>query len=393
MSSRARNKEPYVPSISAAAIAGLLLGGCAADLDMRGDPVTTGQAIPDQIRDENAIELEVIQSVGRSFAIAKDGDTVESLAKRVDIDPVILARANGKLPKDILLRREILIIPQGAEWEPSHDDVKDAVQAAGRPGRAAGATSPAPGSGRVAAGDPDRLLTRPPRGVEFDQSTSPIETITHVVRAGETAFGVARTYGTSVRVLAEWNGLDSDFAVHEGQTLIVPQSLSASRTASPPKIAAGHSTPLPPSASQPKPEPMAEVNIPPSPALSSNDVDSDESAYLMPVRGEILKGYDSAPGGSDGIDIEAVEGTSVRAAADGTVALVTEAADGTTILLIRHEGNIYTVYANIMDVGPTKDDEVKRGQTVGRVAGGEPSYLHFEVRIGARSVDPFEFVQ
>ena len=44
----------------------------------------------------------------------------------------------------------------------------------------------------------------------------------HKVVRGETAFIISRLYNISVRSLADWNGLDSDYTVREGQILIIP---------------------------------------------------------------------------------------------------------------------------------------------------------------------------
>ena len=55
-------------------------------------------------------------------------------------------------------------------------------------------------------------------------------------------------------------------------------------------------------------------------------------------------------------------------------------------------GNLLTVYANIKDLKVKKGDSVSRGQTIAAVRGGNPSFLHFEVREGFESVDPTPYV-
>jgi murein DD-endopeptidase MepM/ murein hydrolase activator NlpD len=39
-----------------------------------------------------------------------------------------------------------------------------------------------------------------------------------------------------------------------------------------------------------------------------------------------------------------------------------------------------------------KDASVTRGQVIGKVRAGNPSFLHFEVRRGLQSVDPMDFL-
>ena len=62
------------------------------------------------------------------------------------------------------------------------------------------------------------------------------------------------------------------------------------------------------------------------------------------------------------------------------------------IVVIRHEGNLLTVYAGLTDIAVSKGDTVKRGQTVAKVRSGDPAALHFEVREGFESVDPASYL-
>ena len=112
----------------------------------------------------------------------------------------------------------------------------------------------------------------------------------------------------------------------------------------------------------------------------------------MPVDGDILKPYSGKSGGNEGIDIAALPGTTVKAAQDGEVALISKSVGSSTIVLLRHPDNIYTVYSNVVNVTLKKGEKVRRGQPVGKVADGSPSYLHFEVRRGTESVDPAPFL-
>jgi len=82
----------------------------------------------------------------------------------------------------------------------------------------------------------------------------------------------------------------------------------------------------------------------------------------------------------------------VKAAAAGTVAAITQNTNGAQIIVVRHTGNILTVYVNVDDLNVAKDDSVTQGQTIAKVAAGSPSFLHFEVRDGLESVDPADYL-
>ena len=80
------------------------------------------------------------------------------------------------------------------------------------------------------------------------------------------------------------------------------------------------------------------------------------------------------------------------AAQNGIVAAVTTDTDQLPIVVIKHEGNILTVYANIGDIVVYKGSAVTRGQPIGKIREGNPSFLHFEIRQGFESVDPMDYL-
>jgi murein DD-endopeptidase MepM/ murein hydrolase activator NlpD len=109
-----------------------------------------------------------------------------------------------------------------------------------------------------------------------------------------------------------------------------------------------------------------------------------------PVLGSIIRGY--SKGKNEGINIKAAAGAPVKAADTGTVAAITKSADGVPIVVVRHAGNLLTVYANVTDVSVKKGDSVTRGQQIAKLRAGDDAYVHFEVRKGFDSVDPAPFI-
>ena len=134
--------------------------------------------------------------------------------------------------------------------------------------------------------------------------------------------------------------------------------------------------------------PVAQVADPPA----GNGIPVAEGRLLVPVEGQIARPYSGSPGGNHGIDFSTPAGTSVHASDDGSVVLVSPSETHTTIVLIRHDDNLYTVYSRITGVTVKKGSRVSRGQIVGRVVEGSPSLFHFQVRQGTESVDPVPFL-
>lgn len=238
------------------------------------------------------------------------------------------------------------------------------------------------------------------------------EPVRHAVTRGETAYTIARLYNVPVGEIAAWNSLGADLAVREGQTLLVPIAGGTPPSAAGgavPQPGQGSPTPVPPSASQPLPPaptpattvtpPSATTTTPapntttasPAPNLGAQQTaPSSNARFAMPAQGSIIRAY--AAGRNEGIDIGAAAGSEVRAADAGTVAAVTTNTDGVKIVVIRHTDGLMTVYTHLDNLTVQKDSTVARGQAIGRVQAGSPSYLHFEVRRGMASQDPSQFL-
>lgn len=302
--------------------------------------------------------------------LAKRGETVGEIAGRVGLDPVVLATYNGLRVDDKLGRDEVVAIPPGAKVAGGTTTAPLDVT-----GIATTALDNAPASGGIRQATPSTPIDGP-------------EPIRHQVARGETAYTIARLYNVSVNSLADWNGLGPDLEVRQGQYLLIPVTKTAelaSEAAAVTTPGAGTKTPEPPSASKPLPEPVVKEELPGATASASS------SALLAPVTGETLRPYKKRT--NEGIDIASPAGTSVKAAGDGEVAAITRDTDQVPILVLRHSGNLLTVYANIADIKVKKGDRVSRGQTIATVAKGNPSFLHFEVREGFESVNPNKYLK
>jgi murein DD-endopeptidase MepM/ murein hydrolase activator NlpD len=223
--------------------------------------------------------------------------------------------------------------------------------------------------------------------------------VRHKVERGETAYSIARLYDVSVRALADWNGLDSDFTVREGQFLLIPVSPEngadrETEEANVTRPGSGSPSPTPPSASTPLPEEDTEPAAAPAETVAAPDLGSDQSGpsdarMARPVGGDIVRDY--ARGSNEGIDIAAEAGTAVSAADAGTVAAITEDTNGVPIIVIKHDGNLLTVYSNVTGVAVERGDAVTRGQKIAEIR-TDSSVLHFEVRDGFESVDPSAYL-
>lgn len=366
------------------AVAALAACDGGFEFDMRGNMggLDTSQSAARATADKPQADARgIISYPNYQVAVARRGDTVSSVAARIGLDAQKLATYNGLRPEDTLRPGEIIALP-GRVAEPGAAD-----------GGEIDISTLASGA----------IENAGPRPTAPSQPTAPIagapggpEPVRHQVERGETAYSIARLYDVSVRSLADWNGLGPQLAVREGQYLLIPivetggpgGQTAASDTSAP---GAGSATPAPPSASTPLPQDQAAVEqtaLPPSPDLGASQTaaSAPKSRFGMPVEGAIIRPY--SKGKNEGIDIAASAGASVRAAGAGEVAAITRDTDQIPILVLRHEGGLLTVYANIDRISVKKGDKVKRGQKIAVVRASDPAFVHFEVRKGFESVDP-----
>lgn len=310
--------------------------------------------------------------------VARRGDRLSEVAERIGMDPGELASFNGRQQTDILREGEVLALPRRIT----------------PPGAGTGTDISAIASAAIDRADAEAPATAQEPALQVQQGREPVR---HRVARGETAYSIARLYGVSVRSLAEWNGLGPDLTVQEGTFLFIPIVLEGAEAA-PDGAAPGESaTPVPPSASEPLPEGIETAELPEAPNMEAPTPTPEETAETAaepqmqrPVQGEIIRPYSSR---NEGIDIAAPAGTPVRAAAAGEVAAITRDTDQVPILVLRHPGNLLTVYANISDIQVARGDTVARGQTIASVGAGDPAFLHFEVRQGFESVDPTPYIE
>lgn len=337
----------------------------------------------------------IISYPNYQVAVARRGDTVADVANRVGVDAGQLAEYNAVNVDDPLRAGEIVALPTrvsepefGQVVSPTNVDINTLA------GNAIDNATPT-------TVETEQLDAAPVQVTEDTQIG--FEPIRHTVQRGETAFTIARLYNVSVRALAEWNGLGTDFTIRENQILLIPpaQPSAPSESARPQARSTetsapgqGSATPVPPSAAKPLPDekPGAQIEKPAAQDLSKTQTKPANSSAKMsfPVNGKIIRTY--AKGKNNGIDLSAAAGTPVVAAADGTVAAITTDADGVKIVVVRHPDNIMTVYYNVDNISVSKGAAVKRNAKLAQIP-SKDSFVHFEVRKGFDSIDPMPYLQ
>lgn len=136
--------------------------------------------------------------------------------------------------------------------------------------------------------------------------------------------------------------------------------------------------------------------------INGSSIDSSKFKLLLPAAGNI-----GSPFGSrihpitgkeefhEGIDIEAANGSPIKAALDG---VVTEAAANPSYgkyLKIKHANGIVTVYAHCSRLIAEKGQSVKQGDIIamiGSTGASVGAHLHFEIWKDGKALNPMDYL-
>jgi lipoprotein NlpD len=212
----------------------------------------------------------------------------------------------------------------------------------------------------------------------------------HRVKAGETAYGIAKQYGISLDELVALNELEDPTRLQPGDDLLIPGEGPPGAAAPPPPDPDPEPTPTRPDLT-PAAAPAVARCKDVSPWLDPPKA-TGKAGFSWPLDGVVITKYGKQDGlPHEGLDIAAPTGTPVRAAADGEVVFAGAQGGFGNLVVLRHDAGRTTVYAHHHENCVKTGQKLRRGETLGLVgqSGGTQSpYLYFEVREGTATVNP-----
>ena len=214
----------------------------------------------------------------------------------------------------------------------------------------------------------------------------------HKVRRGDTLFSIAFQYDLDFRSLALANNLSPPYTIFVDQNLNLDVSKPvAARPTTAPQVLAGTVVNNNSVASA-----RAATTTPASVIRQSiGSVSSGEPDWKWPLSGRVLNGFQANSSASKGIDIAAVAGQPVLAAAEGDVVYAGNTIQGSgNLIIIRHNDRYLSAYAQNRSLLVAQGAHVRPGDTIaeaGQGADGIPR-LHFEIRVDGKPVDPVRYL-
>ncbi|HWZ47043.1 MAG TPA: peptidoglycan DD-metalloendopeptidase family protein [Herbaspirillum sp.] len=189
----------------------------------------------------------------------------------------------------------------------------------------------------------------------------------YTVAQGDTLYGIARRFKQSVPALVAMNHLKDKDDIRAGQQLRVN-----SRSGS-----AGTAAKRAPSAAAVETE---AVDVGPAP-----------HDWVWPADGKQTAGF----GATKGVEISGSSGQEVRAANEGSVSFVGGGIRGYgNLVIIKHSGNLLSVYAHNKTVLVKEGQAVAKGQKIAEMGDSDSDTvkLYFEIRYNGKPVDPSTYL-
>jgi len=192
---------------------------------------------------------------------------------------------------------------------------------------------------------PDVIETLPaiPKG---EEASPPAGTVAYQVRRGDTLYGIAKRFETTVRALRALNRERLKGELRAGDVILVP-----------------------------------------SPSVPEFVADEE---FLMPVEGKVVVGFGQRRDGAliEGIDVEVEEGAAVKASRTGVVVYVSDNFGSYGGLVVMRHGDYRTVYGYLKEIYVRAGQKVGQGLVIGRAG----RRFHFRIYRGRKALSPLSFV-
>jgi murein DD-endopeptidase MepM/ murein hydrolase activator NlpD len=213
----------------------------------------------------------------------------------------------------------------------------------------------------------------------------------HTVHKGQTLYLIARAYGVRIDRLKRINGIYDPSKLQIGKRLWIPgawQVLNIDTSINKQALSKSKSK----KNKNPKKKQILKKK-----KIIKKDIKAIKGFFVWPLKGQLTSKFGNRGGRHhDGIDIGARKGTTIVAAAGGKVMFSGWGPTGYGLMLIiKHKGDLTTVYAHNAHIHVHKNQTVKQGQriaSVGSTGRSTGPHLHFEVRNDSHPINPLNYL-
>jgi len=194
----------------------------------------------------------------------------------------------------------------------------------------------------------------------------------YVVKKGDTLWRISKNYGVSVNAILGANHIKNTKDLKVGQRLIIP--VSGKPQISPSFVSRSSYVP-------------------------ARDATADVSprGFIWPVKGHIVSQFGEVRNGAknSGISILPQPGQKVVAAKKGAVEAVSDVEDGMSVIVIKHEGGIRTIYESCCNPVVGEGTYIEMGQPIAHfhsTSSGKSQEMNFKIYVKDKPVNPMSYL-
>ncbi|MEP3197733.1 MAG: peptidoglycan DD-metalloendopeptidase family protein [Lentilitoribacter sp.] len=409
------------PNVDTQIVTGAIASNTAATniVPMAPDPMVTG-SIPNKAK----VSRGGWSTANGARVTLREGETVYNLSRRYGVPAAEILDANDIRDSRSLKVGQSLIIPtyvysQAATVSaPDNDQLTKAAYShkGSRTLFPKGAAAPVPASridtamlaptsaAPTSSVSASPLDTSKPVRPAAPSTAQTISTGQYTVASGDTLNRIAYKNGVSVAALKAANNIKTS-NIRIGQKLVIPSK--SFKSLSPDQTTTASVTKVDPKKTVPTPV-TASTSTKNDKITETAKVDSNVAApaktgiskLRWPAKGQIASSFGGKTDDgkrNDGLDILMPEGSAIKAAENGVVIYASNGLKGYgNTVLVRHDGDIVTVYAHAKSFNVKRGDKVQRGQVIaqsGMTGSAKRPKLHFEVRKNATPQNPITFLE
>jgi septal ring factor EnvC (AmiA/AmiB activator) len=133
--------------------------------------------------------------------------------------------------------------------------------------------------------------------------------------------------------------------------------------------------------------------------IASNSIVNMKGKLLWPIKGKVLFDNNTSIQNSlynNGIRILPINDENVRAVFNGVIQYINWIKGYGNIVIIAHDSNYFTVYANLDLIGVQLNETVRTGETIGKInieGNVGKSYIYFELREKDKALNPLNWLK
>ncbi|MCQ8880014.1 peptidoglycan DD-metalloendopeptidase family protein [Pseudoalteromonas shioyasakiensis] len=224
----------------------------------------------------------------------------------------------------------------------------------------------------------------------------------YTVKKGDTLYSIAFSARQDFRTLAKKNGIPAPYVIHPGQVISFTDVTAKKKKQKKYTNSSKESTEskqknnkkLKKELDQPKQREYVQKQASKK-VSNSSQLSPKKVRWSWPAKGKVTQRFSTRENGYKGIQITNKKGSSVLAAAQGTVVYAGNALRGYgNLIILKHNDDYLSAYAHNSKLLVKEKQNVKAGQKIAEIGStdSDVTALRFEIRYRGKAVNPQKYL-